>query len=150
MRGLLLLDGVRDPGNVGAILRSAAAFGVTDVILSRDCADLWHPRTLRASMGAVFHLRLWATEDLPGTVRDLRASGKRIWAACLGEGAVSVREQCPAPEDGVVIGNEGHGITPAVTAACDGCLYLPISDAVESLNASVAASLFAWEMMRPL
>ena len=57
MRGTVFLESVQDPGNVGAVLRSAAAFGVSDVVLSSDCADLYHPKTLRASMGALFHLR---------------------------------------------------------------------------------------------
>ena len=148
-RGILLLDGVRDPGNVGAVLRSAAAFGATDLILSADCADLYHPRTLRASMGAVFHLRLHVVADLPGAVAALRAAGRRVLAAELTPAAKSVFAVGLSSRDAVVIGNEGHCISPAVSSACDGSVYLPVSDAVESLNASVAASLFSWEQMRP-
>lgn len=148
-KGILLLDGVRDPGNVGAVLRSAAAFGATDIILSCDCADVCHPRALRASMGALFHLRLSVVGDLAGTVTALREAGRRVFAAELKEGARSVFDAGLSPADAVVIGNEGHGITPDVSAACCGSVYLPVTDAVESLNAAVAASLFSWEQMRP-
>ena len=149
VRGVLLLDGVRDPGNVGAVLRSAAAFGATDVILSEDCADVCHPRALRASMGALFHLRLTVVRDLAGTASLLREAGRRVFAAELKAGAQSVFSVGLCAADAVVIGNEGHGITAAVSAACDASVYLPVTDAVESLNAAVAASLFSWEQMRP-
>ncbi|MBP5209806.1 MAG: RNA methyltransferase [Clostridia bacterium] len=149
MRGVLLLDAVRDPGNLGAVLRSAAAFGTTDVILSADCADVYHPRTLRASMGALFRLRLWRTDDLPSAVGALCSLGRRVFSAELTDAAVPVSDACLTPADAIVIGNEGHGVSPDVSAACCGSVCLPITDAVESLNASVAASLFVWEMMRP-
>ena len=148
MQGVILLDGIQDPGNLGAILRSAAAFGVSDVILSSYSVDVYHPRVLRAAMGTFFHLRLWQTPDLAAAVSALRESGRRVLAAELKAGAVSVSEAALSPSDCIVIGNEGHGITKEVSAACNGSVYLPIADCVESLNASVAASLLIWEQMK--
>ena len=148
VRGIVLLDSIRDPGNLGAILRSCAAFGGSRVILSSDCADLYHPRTQRASMGAAFKLHIDITDDMPHTIELLREASFRVFAAELKSGAKSVLEVDLCARDAIVIGNEGHGISEKVSAACDGSIYIPIENGVESLNASVAASILIWEQMK--
>ena len=144
--GALLLDGVRDPGNLGAIVRSAVAFGIRDVLLSRDCVDLYNPKVIRSAMGGIFRLRASYVEDLPGSIREIRRAGHRVYAAELRPGARSIQEVGIRHGDTIVIGNEGHGISVEVSRACDGSVYLPISPEAESLNAAVAASIFLWEM----
>ena len=150
---ILLLESVRDPLNVGAIIRSAAALGVGRLIMSADCADLYHPRTLRAAMGPLFSMPVTRVEDLPGTVKALRASGRRIYAAALDDTAVRLGsseldgERAGHPV-GAVIGNEGHGLSPEVIAACDKSVYIPMEADTESLNAGVAAALIMWELGR--
>ena len=150
---ILLLESVRDPLNVGAIIRSAAALGVRRMIMSADCADIYHPRTLRAAMGPLFSMPITRVEDLPGTVRALRASGRRVYAAALDDTAIRLgspefsrdREGHPVA---AVIGNEGHGLSEAVIAACDRSVYIPMEADTESLNAGVAAALIMWEMSK--
>lgn len=145
----VLLYSVRDPGNLGAILRSAAAFGVTTVVLSADCADLYNPKTLRAAMGGIFHLRVFSVSDVEGSIEALRGDGRRVFAAELREGAASLAQIALRNSDVFVIGNEGHGISPSVSDACDGSVYIPIVG-VESLNASVAASILLWEQSKAI
>ena len=150
---ILLLESVRDPLNVGAIIRSAAALGVGRLIMSADCADLYHPKTLRAAMGPLFSMPITRVEDLAGTVKALRQSGRRIYAAALDDTAVRLgsqefdaeREGHPV---GAVIGNEGHGLTDVVIAACDRSVYIPMEADTESLNAGVAAALIMWELSK--
>ena len=150
---LLLLESVRDPLNVAAIIRSAAALGVGRIVMSADCADVYHPRTLRAAMGPLFSMPITRVEDLAGTVTSLRASGRKIYAAALDGTAIRLgsdelsrdREGHPV---GAVIGNEGHGLTEAVIAACDRSVYIPMEADTESLNAGVAAALIVWEMSK--
>ena len=150
---ILLLESVRDPLNVGAIIRSAAALGVGRLIMSADCADLYHPKTLRAAMGPLFSMPITRVEDLAGTVTALRQSGRRIYAAALDDTAVRLgsqefdaeREGHPV---GAVIGNEGHGLSESVIAACDRSVYIPMEADTESLNAGVAAALIMWELGR--
>ncbi len=150
---VLLLESVRDPLNVGAVIRTAAALGVGRIVMSADCADLYHPRTLRAAMGPLFSMPITRVEDLPGTVKALRASGRRIYAAALDDTAIRLgsseldgeREECPL---GAVIGNEGHGLSEAVIAACDKSVYIPMEADTESLNAGVAAALIMWELCK--
>lgn len=150
---VLLLESVRDPLNVGAIIRSAAALGVGHLIMSKDCADLYHPKTLRAAMGPLFSLPVTRVEDLAGTVRALRQGGRRIYAAALEPKAL--RMGSPELETdrrgrpvGAVIGNEGHGLSEAVISACDRSIYIPMEADTESLNAGVAAALIMWELRR--
>ena len=145
---IVLLEAVRDPVNLGAIIRSAAAFGVGRLILSADCADIYHPRTVRASMGALFRQRIDRTPELTGAITRLRGAGRRVYAAALDRGAARLGEAAFGEEDCIVIGNEGHGLRPQTIAACDGCVFIPMEDSAESLNAAVAASVLMWELGR--
>ena len=144
----MLLCSLQDPGNLGAVIRSAAAFGADTLILSDDCADLYHPRTLRSAMGNAFRLKAYTVSDVVGTVECLREEGRRVYAAELREGAVSVEDVSFQRNDVLVIGNEGHGIPGEVSSACSGSVYIPIRDGVESLNAAVAAAVLMWEICR--
>lgn len=143
----LLLESVRDPGNLGTVIRSAAAFGVAQIVLSRDCADLYHPRVLRAAMGTLFHTRVIVTEDLVAAIEVLRRSGE-VYAAALDAEAMRLGECAFGAQDAVVVGNEGHGLTQRVLEACSRKLYIPMAEGVESLNAGVAASVLLWELYR--
>ena len=144
---LLLLESVRDPGNLGTIIRSARAFGVDTLMLSADCADIYHQRAIRAAMGTLFTQKILLAEDLIGVVEEL-AKTRRVFAAALDAraerlGAVSLRAT-----DVAVIGNEGHGISAPLLDACTDRLYIPMEAGVESLNAGIAASVLLWEMYR--
>ncbi len=142
---ILLLESVRDPQNVGAILRTAAAFSVDRVIMGRDCADIYSSKTLRASMGAVFSMRIDRVEDIPDAVRSLKFCGRRVYAAALDDKALKLCDGEFSSNDCVVIGNEGHGLSQATVSACDSSVYIPMADRVESLNAAVAAAVIMWE-----
>ncbi len=154
-RPVILLESVRDPLNVGAVIRSAAALGIGGLILSADCADIYHPRTLRAAMGPLFSLPILRVEDMEGSIRALRAEGRTVLAAALDDTAL----QLGSPEMAslfqtrialcAVIGNEGHGLSPSVIEACDRSVYIPMQGDTESLNAGVAAALLMWELCRP-
>lgn len=141
---LMLLYAVRDPGNLGTIVRSAAAFGFDRLLVSDDCADLYNPRTLRGAMGALFRLRVDAVSDFASAVQALTAAGRRVFAAELRDGAMSSDALTLGRTDCFVIGNEGHGIPAEVSALCTGSVYIPIAKTSESLNAATAASILAY------
>ena len=142
---VLLLESVRDPQNVGAILRAAAAFSVDRVIMSKDCADIYNPKTQRASMGAIFSLRIDRVDGMAAAIECLTAQGRRVFAAALDARAKKLGELDVRGGDCVVIGNEGHGISGDVLSCCTKSVYIPMSDAVESLNAATAAAVLCWE-----
>ncbi len=145
---MLALYDVRDPGNMGAILRSALAFGVQRVILCGHCVDLYNHKTVRASMGALFHLTFAMAPDFSLFANALHAGGRRILAAELTESAKPINTLGVTARDVFLIGNEGHGIKKEVSALCDSSAYIPISPMTESLNAAVAASVLLWEQRR--
>ena len=145
---IVFLESVRDPSNVGAIIRSAAAIGVDRLILSSDCADIYHPRAVRASMGTLFNQRIDRVGDLAATVAELRESGRRVFAAALDDRALSLGRFEILAGDAVVIGNEGHGLSAGVIAACSDSVIIPMSERAESFNAAVAASILMWEFAK--
>lgn len=145
-RRLLALENVQDPGNVGTLLRSAAAFGFDGVLLSRGCASPFAPKTVRASMGAAGRIPVLTVPDLPGALRALGGKGVTCLAAAL-EGSIPLDEAAGAYEGGVcvVIGSEGQGLTAAAVDACAHAVRIPMTDRVESLNAGVAGSVLLWQ-----
>lgn len=143
-RHYVLLDGVQDPGNVGTILRTADAFWTDGLFLVNGCADLYSPKTVRASMGAVFRCPAWNAEvaDVVGLLRD---SGIQLYGAALRDDTLDAREvdyTCAA----VAIGSEGRGLSQEVLDLCDRTIRIPMRDHCESLNAAAAATVLLWEM----
>ncbi len=143
---LVLLDGVQDPGNVGTILRTAEALGFDGAALSPECADIWSPKTLRASMGSVFRLPC-ITGELPGIISGLKENGFLVYGSMLDSSAAKLGELEFPERAAVVIGSEGAGISSATAKACDQAVYIPISGA-ESLNAGAAAAILLWELSK--
>ena len=144
---VLFLESVRDPGNLGTVIRSAKAFGADLLVLSADCADIYNPKVLRAAMGAIFGQPIIRTPDLAAVISAYGKDG-RVFAATLDEKAVTLGSLPFRAGEAVVVGNEGHGLSPAVVAAATGSLYIPMAAGVESLNAGVAASVLLWELCR--
>lgn len=131
------LWGVRDPGNVGTVVRSALAFGAASVALGPDCADPFAPKAVRASMGAIFAVpvaKVSSVEQLPGERIALAArSGEPLRGPLAGEATL-------------LVGAEREGLPEDVLAACDRAAHIPIAS--ESLNAAVAASVALYEANR--
>ena len=141
----LALERVQDPGNVGTLLRSAAAFGFDGVLLSDGCASVWAPKTLRASMGAAVRIPVIEAGAMPQAVAQLRAKGITCLAAALykSQPLSAAQSGCPGGVC-VVIGSEGQGLTDETIAACTSTVRIPMTDRVESLNAGIAGSILLW------
>jgi len=138
---LLALDGVQDPGNVGAMLRTAEAAGFAGALLSPGCADAFAPKTVRASMGSALRLPLWRGE-LTEALAALQAMGYTAIGAELG--GTPFQRAYAGPRFTLVIGSEGHGVSPAISALCGLRVSLPMRGRVESLNAAVAAGILMY------
>ena len=145
-RRYAVLEGVQDPGNVGTVLRTLDAFDGDGLILLPGCADVYSPKTLRASMGAVFRRPVWAC-----TALELRAaldrSGLPLYGAALRQDTQDAR-RVDFSRCAVAIGSEGRGLTQELLDLCDGTVRIPMSPRCESLNAAVAASVLLWEAYR--
>lgn len=144
---IVVLDNIQDPGNLGTIFRTAEAAGVTGLLLSRDCADIYNPKTIRSTMGAIFRMPFAYVEDLAGAVEKLKEQNIRVYAAHLdGERAYDEEDYCRGTA--FLIGNEGNGLRPEVAASADTWIRIPMEGKAESLNASVAASVLMFEVGR--
>jgi TrmH family RNA methyltransferase len=140
----VLLEAIQDPGNLGSILRSAAAAGASDVYLSECCADAWSPKTLRAAMGAHFLLRIHEQSELAGVAR---AFGGRVIATTLKAETSLYRTSLRGPV-AFVFGNEGMGLSDALLQASAEQISIPMPGGTESLNAAAAAAICFFEKVR--
>jgi len=143
---VVLLDGVQDPGNVGTIIRSAEASGATGIILGRGSADLYNPKTVRASMGSMFRITIMEGDLLP-YLREARSRGIHVVSTGL-ENARSCYELDWQQPLWFVVGNEGAGVSSAVAAEVDERITIPMQGRIESLNVAMATTVLLFEAMR--
>lgn len=144
---LMVLDNLQDPGNLGTILRAGEAAGVTGIILSSDCVDIYNPKVIRSTMGSMFRMPFVYVEDLMQTVRELKEHGIHTYAAHL-KGKHSYEEEDYACGTAFLIGNEGNGLREEVAEEAEIYIKIPMCGEVESLNAAIAASVLMFEAAR--
>ena len=149
---IFALQSLRDPGNLGTVIRSCAALGMDRLIISDDCADIYNPKTVRAAMGALFFfpVDIVTAGNLPEYLRLLTLSGRCAFAASAREGATLISDIKISEGDFFVVGNEGHGLSEEVIGACGAAVMIPMQNGCESLNAAAAAAIFIWETVRAL
>ena len=140
---MIVLDNVQDPSNIGAILRTATAFGFSAVLVSAGCADVYSPKSLRSAMSSTVKIPVVKTDCLADTIKEFQAKGVTFLAARL-ENSQSIHDICPTGAVAIVIGNEGVGICQEVAEICDYSVNIPIQKDLESLNAAVAAGILIW------
>lgn len=142
----LVLETIQDPGNLGTILRTANALNVDTVILTGDCADVYNPKTVRATMGAVFRQRFYemGRDELRAY---LTAHHVKLYGAALTPAAADLRT-LDLKNAAVAVGSEGRGLSGELLSLCDGQLIIPMNENCESLNAGAAAAIILWELTR--
>jgi TrmH family RNA methyltransferase len=140
----VFLEGIQDAGNVGAIVRSAAAFGVTTLVLDRACADPWSPKVLRAAMGGHFAVCLRQVEDLKKEIDDFAGH-----VACtVARGGASLKDVRLSHPIGWLFGSEGRGVSGALQELSDIRITIPLAPGTESLNVAAAAAICLYEGLR--
>ncbi|SHJ94593.1 TrmH family RNA methyltransferase [Hespellia stercorisuis] len=144
---ILVLDNLQDPGNLGTIIRTAEGAGVTAIIMSRDCVDVYNPKVTRSTMGSLFRVPFVYVEDLPEAVAELKKYNISVFAAHL-QGKNAYDEENYSGGSAFLIGNEGNGLSEEVADTADIRVRIPMCGKVESLNAAVAASVLMFEVSR--
>ncbi|MBQ7581719.1 MAG: RNA methyltransferase [Lachnospiraceae bacterium] len=144
---VLVLEGIQDPGNLGTMVRSAEAAGAAFILADLQTADLYSPKVIRATMGAIFRVPVVYTEDLKKALRRLNSYGVQLCAAHL-RGRQDYWDMQYSRKTAFLIGNEGNGLSDDITGLSDRLVRIPMDGEVESLNASVAASLLLYEWKR--
>lgn len=143
----LALDGVQDPSNLGAAARTAEALGLSGLITAGGC-DVFNPKAQRAAMGALLRLPVTDCADLPALITNCRKNGMLTFAAVPYADAEKITEISLSRGTVAVVGNEGNGVSGEVQNACEKLVTVPMLGRAESLNASAAAAIVMWEMMR--
>jgi TrmH family RNA methyltransferase len=141
---LLVLDGIQDPGNVGTILRTAAAFGIATVVLDRACADPWSPKVLRAAAGGHFALSIRQVSSLVNEIDGFE--GQRVCTTI--KDGVDLKAATLSHPLGWIFGSEGRGVSPELQKAADLRVTIPIAQSSESLNVASAAAICLHEGTR--
>lgn len=146
----LALEHIQDPSNMGTILRTAEALGVKGVILTDNCCDVYSPKVLRGTMGAVFRLPIHICNSMVQTVKELNSKNVTTIATVVHNTAIPVTALTEEEKGycAVLIGNEGNGLEAETISQCSKQVTIPMLGRAESLNASVAASICMWEVLR--
>ena len=144
---LLILESIQDPGNLGTMVRTGEGAGVTGIIMNKTTVDLFNPKTIRSTMGSIYRVPFFVTEDLAGTMKDLQGKGISLYAAHL-KGEHSYDEEDYTKACGFLIGNEGNGLSDEIANLADTYIKIPMEGQVESLNAAISATLLMYEANR--
>jgi len=144
---LLILESIQDPGNLGTMLRTGEGAGITGVIMNKTTVDLFNPKTIRSTMGSIYRMPYYVTEDLSQTLKDLQQRNVSLYAAHL-KGEHYYTEEDYTGACGFLIGNEGNGLSDEIANQADTYIKIPMEGQVESLNAAISATLLMYEANR--
>jgi TrmH family RNA methyltransferase len=144
---VLALDQIRDPGNVGTLIRTADAFGIDGVILSTDTVELHNPKVVRSTMGSIFHLPIFDELDLEKTIPKLKKRHLKIYGTDTREGK-DFDQLNYSPRACLLIGSEAKGLSKRLSHLSDEIIRIPTAGNAESLNASVAGGILLYEMTK--
>ena len=144
---ILILEDIQDPGNLGTILRSAEGAGVTGVILSANCVDIYNPKTIRSTMGSIYRVPFLYVADMAEMIQRIKQVKIRVYAADLRGNEYCGEERY---QGGVafLLGNEGNGLSSQIEAFADEKVMIPMEGQVESLNVAIAAAILMFEVRR--
>ncbi|MDO4563833.1 MAG: RNA methyltransferase [Clostridia bacterium] len=145
---VVLCDNVRDPGNVGTIIRTADAVGCGGVIFSKGCADVFGPKAVRSSMSGILSVPIKTDADLAEEAENLKKRGITVVATMLSANSVSLYESQLQKNCAFIIGSEAEGVSEKLAAKADMCVRIPMRSHAESLNAAVACAVVLYEHLR--
>lgn len=143
----LMLEDIQDPGNLGTLIRTAEAAGVSGVIMSKGTVDIYNPKVTRSTMGAIMRVPFVYVPDITQTIRDMKKSGIKVYAAALGDDT-EYTDVNYTGSVAVVIGNEGNGLSGLAISSSTGTVKIPMSGQIESLNAAISAAVILYEARR--
>lgn len=144
----IALENLQDPGNIGTVIRTAQAFGIDGVCLVGNCADIYSPKVLRSTMGTIFTMPMYRFSDINDAYKEFKNNNLFIYGAILDEKVTVLSDIKFKNRSVCLIGNEANGLSAAAKEVCDEFVFIDMPGNAESLNASVAASVIMWEMIK--
>ena len=145
---IAILENIQDPGNIGTIIRSAEGAGISGIIMTKDCVDIFNPKVIRSTMGSIYRTKFAYTDNIEETIAILKKNNIHTYALALNKEAKAYDLYDYKEPSAFAVGNEGNGLKENTIKACENVAYIPMCGSVESLNASVAASLMMYEIFR--
>lgn len=142
---IILLDGVQDPGNLGTIIRSAVAFSVDTIVLSKDTVDVYNSKVLRATQGMIFNINI-ISRDLFDFILELKENNYKIYGTNV-ENGTELKKVVKYEKCAIIMGNEGNGVKKEIQDLCDENIYINMNSLCESLNVGVATSIILYEFL---
>ncbi|MBR3697374.1 MAG: RNA methyltransferase [Clostridia bacterium] len=143
----LILDNIQDPGNMGTILRTADSINLKQILVSKDSSDIYNPKVVRSTMGAIFRVKVIECEDLEKTIKELKKHKIKVYATDL-KTDISIYN-VDYKKSAIIIGNEANGVSNKLLEIADKRIKIPMLGKTESLNAAVATSIILYEAVRP-
>lgn len=143
---VLILDGIQDPGNLGTIIRSAVAFNIKNIVLSKNTVDIYNPKVLRGCQGMNFHLNI-IRDNILEIIDDLKDNNYIIYGTDVVNG-LDIKDVKKTGKYAIIMGNEGNGISPEVKNKVDKNIYIDMNEKCESLNVGVSASIILYELSK--
>ncbi len=144
---LLILENIQDPGNLGTMMRTGEGAGITGMIMDKTTVDLFNPKTIRSTMGSLFRVPFYVTDNVVETIGAVKERGIALYAACL-DGTMAYDAADYTGPCGFLVGNEAKGLRMETAAFADAHVRIPMEGTVESLNAAVASALLMYEVNR--
>lgn len=144
---LLILENIQDPGNLGTMMRASEGAGMSGVVLGKGCVDIYNPKAVRATMGSLFRMPFFLSDNLVSDVERLKGKGFTMYAAHLA-GKRAYTEVSYQGKTGIIIGNEANGLSEQISSLADCLVRIPMDGQLESLNAAVSAALLMYEWRR--
>lgn len=143
----LILENLQDPGNLGTMFRTGEGAGVSGIIMDQSTVDIYNPKTIRSTMGSIYRVPFYITDDLAGSIAQIQAFGAKVYAAHL-RGTDNYDQPDYTGATAFLIGNEGNGLTDETADLADAYIRIPMSGKLESLNAAMAAGILMYEANR--
>lgn len=145
---VIILENIQDPGNIGTIIRTAEGAGISGILMTKDCVDIYNPKVIRSTMGSIYRVKISFIDSIEETLKILNKNNIKTYACALSKESKAYDEFDYKKSVAVLIGNEGNGLKKSTVDAADEVAFIPMCGKVESLNASVAASIMMYEIFR--
>ncbi len=145
---LVMVLNLQDPGNFGTIIRTCLAFGIKNILVSKDCPDIYNAKVLRATMGMVFRANIIKVEDDVSEIKRLQRSGFKVYASSVSQKSETIQNVCfdKSDKNVIIVGNESRGVSHTIIDLCDKIVKIPMQSGIDSLNVAVATGILIWEL----
>ena len=148
IKNCLILDSIKDPGNLGTIIRLAEASNIDLIVLANNCCNVYNTKTIRASMSSIFRMNIYMSNDILNDIKLLKNSGFKIFTTYINDDSINYSKVDFTTKNAVIFGNEANGVSDKLLKESTNFIKIPMKGSIESLNVSIAVAIICYEIMR--